>query len=377
MKVNLKQRKPNKKGIITMYIEIYKGYTKDKEGKIKHHREYVKLKNCYLIAIPSNEKEENKNKEALAYAQAVKASLEVDSYNYKDFGLKPRSKSKTILLDYFWMQVESRKQKKGSYDNWLGAYKHLKKFISSPSLTFDKVDKKFVFEFKEFLMYEATTQAEKPLATNTQVAYFTKFKTCLNKAIEDGIIKENPSNSVKMIKAEDSKREYLTYEELNTLANTAFENKPLRDAFIFSCLTGLRWSDIFNLTWEQIKDEKEGSRIVFRQQKTKGLEYLDLSTQARILIGEQKEGKVFKGLVYSSYNNLALQRWVLKAKIPKKITFHCARHTFATLQIHYGTDIYTLSKLLGHTQLRTTEIYAKIIDQAKKEAVNRIPDINL
>ena len=86
-----------------------------------------------------------------------------------------------------------------------------------------------------------------------------------------------------------------------------------------------------------------------------------------------EEGKpadrVFKGLRYSSYLNLELQKWCMKAGITKNITFHSARHTFATLQLTLGTDIYTVSKLLGNKNLKTTQIYTKIIDQKKIEAI--------
>lgn len=114
--------------------------------------------------------------------------------------------------------------------------------------------------------------------------------------------------------------------------------------------------------------------IRFRQNKTKGAEKLPLSDQARDLLKEigKPEERVFKGLKYSAWHNLKLQQWVMKAGISKTITFHCARHTYATLQLTLGTDIFTVSKLLGHKDIRTTQIYAKIIDEKKMEAANRI-----
>jgi integrase len=117
-----------------------------------------------------------------------------------------------------------------------------------------------------------------------------------------------------------------------------------------------------------------GYYIRFRQKKTKGVETLPISEQAYSLLGEQGENpnKIFEGLNYSTWSNLKLQQWVMKAGISKTITFHCARHTYATLQLTMGTDIYTVSKLLGHKELRTTQIYAKVIDDKKKDAANRI-----
>ena len=120
-----------------------------------------------------------------------------------------------------------------------------------------------------------------------------------------------------------------------------------------------------------------GTRIVFRQKKTKGLEYLDITGQAVRYMGQRGKAdeRVFAGLKYSAWHNLALREWCLKAGITKHITFHCGRHTFAVLQLSLGTEIYTVSKLLGHRELKTTQVYAQIMDEKKREAVNRIPEL--
>ena len=92
------------------------------------------------------------------------------------------------------------------------------------------------------------------------------------------------------------------------------------------------------------------------------------------MLGEEKaqDERVFVGLRYSAWYNVKLLQWVMKAGITKNITFHCARHTYATLQLSLGTDIYTVSKLLGHRELKTTQIYAKVIDDKKIEAADKI-----
>ncbi len=171
----------------------------------------------------------------------------------------------------------------------------------------------------------------------------------------------------------------MTIDELKAIVKAECRYDVLKRAFIFSCLTGLRWSDINNLKWSEVQSTNEGWRITFHQQKTKGLQYLDISEQARGYLGEQgnPDERVFIGLKYSSYMNVELSKWMMRAGITKDITFHCARHTFAVLQLTLGTEIYTLSKLLGHSELKTTQIYAKIVDEKKREAVNKIPDINI
>jgi integrase len=197
----------------------------------------------------------------------------------------------------------------------------------------------------------------------------------LKEAQKEGIIQNNPANLVEGISPDDPDREFLTLEELQAAAKVECEMPLLKNAFIFSALTGLRWSDIEKLVWSEVQhSEQSGYYIRFRQKKTKGAETLPISEQAFRLLGERKEpkNKVFEGLYYSAWHNLKLREWVMKAGITKHITFHCARHTYATLQITLGTDIYTVSKLLGHRHLKTTEIYAKVIDQKKQEAAQRI-----
>jgi integrase len=149
----------------------------------------------------------------------------------------------------------------------------------------------------------------------------------------------------------------------------------LKKAALFSALTGLRFSDIEKLVWGELEYiEGSGYFIRFKQQKTKGFERMPISEQAYKLLGEVKEAKdkVFEGLKYSAYINTHLLKWIVKAGITKAITFHCFRHTYATLQLSMGTDFYTVSKMLGHREIKTTQIYAKIIDKTKREAANKI-----
>ena len=162
---------------------------------------------------------------------------------------------------------------------------------------------------------------------------------------------------------------------MNKLAQTDCPNPILKTAALFSALTGLRFSDIEKMTWNELEHvEGQGYFIHFKQQKTKGIEVLPISEQAYQILGEKKQptGKVFEGLQYSAYQNRHLLKWLQAAGITKDITFHCFRHTFATLQLSGGTDIYTVSKMLGHRELKTTQIYAKIIDQTKRTAADKI-----
>lgn len=203
------------------------------------------------------------------------------------------------------------------------------------------------------------------------------MRACLNQAFDDRIIAHNPIRGIEGFKAEEGTRMYLTIDELKKLAQTECEYPNIKKAFLFSCLTGLRRSDILKLTWGEVHEQGEFTRIIFKQKKTKGLEYLDLTPQAAELMGERgKPNENVFGDIYSpSCTNEAIKRWVLRAGIDKEITFHCGRHTFAVMMLDLGTDIYTVSKLLGHRELSTTQIYARVLDKNKQKAVQQIPKI--
>jgi integrase len=218
----------------------------------------------------------------------------------------------------------------------------------------------------------------KPLSQNSKVSYFNKLRACINQAFEDRIIPINPLRGVEGFKQDETERAYLTLDEVKKLSKTACKYPVLKRAFMFSCLTGLRKSDIEKMTWSEIQKLGDHTRIIFKQKKTGGQEYLDINKQAETYLGEpgKSTDRVFAGFRYNSQTLLELRRWALASGISKDFTFHAGRHTFAVMMLDLGADIYTVSKLLGHKELSTTQIYAKVLDKKKQDAVNLIPDIN-
>jgi len=183
------------------------------------------------------------------------------------------------------------------------------------------------------------------------------------------------NSKIDPIKPKETHRNFLTIEELNALVKTECENPQLKNAALFSALTGLRFSDIIRLKWKDVEYiTNSGYYIHFIQQKTKGVETMPISDQAYRLMGAPKEPEeqIFKDLTYSAYTNTHLAKWLGLAGISKKITFHCFRHTYATQLISHGTDIYTVSKMLGHRNISTTQIYTKVLDKAKRDAADKI-----
>ncbi|MEI7491916.1 MAG: site-specific integrase [Bacteroidota bacterium] len=364
MTVTLRQRKKGDK--ISLYLDYYH------QGKRQY--EYLQI---YLVPDPEKGKlskeKKDENKKNLALAESIRSKRHLELQN-GIYGFQDQGKMKGSFLRYFENLTEKRRPSKGNHDNWDSTLKHLKKFVKF-DVTFAQIDKKWLEDLKEFLQKKAKTPSNTNLAQSSQSSYYNKVRAALREADKEGIIARNPAEDIEGIKPGDSQREFLTLDELQALIKAECDIPILKQAFLFSAMTGLRWSDVQKLTWSDIQHSKEmGHYIRFRQKKTKGAETLPFSYQALEFLGARSSptDRVFMGLKYSAWHNIKLQQWVLRAGITKSISFHCARHTYATLQLTLGTDIYTVSKLLGHKDLKTTQIYAKIIDEKKRDAANRI-----
>ena len=372
MKVHIRKRKNSSGDKYNLSLEVYLGYVQNEGGSIKANRVTSKL-DYYLYVNPKTPQQKTHNKEVEKKVEIIRSEKEKDYLNGK-YGFKSENKAKANFIEYFSKLTAERKESMGNYGNWDSVLKHLKKYKGS-NISFENVDVNFCEGFKNYLENLAKTKTNKPLSSSSVSSYFTKVRAALNKAMDDGIILKNPAHKVSIPKPIEKEREFLTLEEVQALFKAECRYDVLKRAFLFSCLTGMRWSDVHKLKWSQIQKEGDNWKVNFHQQKTKGLQYHYINKQAKDLMGEKMEDSdlVFIGLRYSDYMNTALLQWCLRAGITKHITFHCGRHTYATLQLTFGTDLFTVSKLLGHSEIRTTQIYAKVIDKKKIEAVNAIP----
>lgn len=381
IKVHLRKKKL-KTGKLSLYIEFYKGIQTLENGKIKHLRDYEYLQ-LYLKENPKSAAEKKKNQEQLELAEQIVAIRKAEVYQGR-YNIQNNKRGKIGFLNFYEQKKEERYQTKGNYDNWDAAQKHIEAYCPK-HITLNDVDVDFIKGFKKYLDTVAVTKSHKKLSQNTKHTYFNKFKACLNAAFDEGFLKENYMKRVKGFSMAESTREYLTTDELQKLSITPCKLPILKRAFLFSALTGIRWSDVNKMKWSEVREEGNDDnglpifRIIFQQKKTEGVEYLYISQQARQLLGKRADltERVFKGLRYSAHMNLQLLRWCMDAGIKKHITFHSARHTNAVLLLENGADIYTVSKRLGHREIRTTEIYAKIIDKKMKEAAHLIPRLDL
>ena len=370
--VRLRKRKM-KDGSESLYLDIY----------VNGNRSYEYLR-LYLVPEKTRADKEN-NRNTLALAEAVRAKRVVEIRN-GEFGFKNQAKEKMNFYDYFVSMVEARRgvESLGNWGNWRSCLKHMQRYDSRlKQRTFAEITPEWVQGFHDYLESTDSWQGsvgyrkeKKPLAKNSRASYYRKLVACLNQAYQERIILSNPTVGIEGFQQVEGTRMYLTIDEVRLLAATECRDPEVKRAFLFSCLTGLRRSDVEKLTWGEVHSQGEFTRIIFRQKKTNGQEYLDIAPEAAELMG--KRGKADeKVFVFHcpDYVNGMIRLWCEKAGIEKDITFHCARHTFATMMLDIGTDIYTVSKLLGHKELSTTQIYAKVLDKNKQAAVSKIPSV--
>ncbi len=356
MTVTIRRRELKSKGKFALYLDIY-----------AHGKQFQENLKLYLENDKANPVLNQMNKQTIAIAERIKAERLHEIQN-EGFGFKKVEKKYLTYNNYFLELLEERKRTGINLCTWESVYKHLNNY--NKKILFTEITDRYLEEFKSYLLSK--------VKINSASSYFNIIKHTIHEAYRRRLIKDNPAVRVKCVKQVDTHREYLTIDEVKMLIDTDCRYEVLKRAFLFSCLTGLRWSDVHNLKWKDIRDIDGITHIIFTQRKTKNAEVLPISDNATELLterGEENE-RVFVGLRYSSYFNTALFTWVSNAGIKKHVTFHCSRHTHAILLLNNGVDIFTVSKMLGHRELKTTAIYAKVLNQTKIDAVNKLPSFS-
>jgi len=378
-KVTLRQKKISK-GRQSLYLDFYPAIPHPETGE-PTRREFLGL---YIFEKPKTPIDKQHNIETLKIGESIRQKREnflnkPEIYSeYEKEQLRKKELGEQCFIEYF--RKLANKRKASNHDNWVSALNYIEAFTNG-KLKFADLNEKFLEDFKEYLLTTKSKKSDKTtLSQNSAVSYFNKVKAALKQAYKDGILQTDLNAKISPIKAAETRREYLTIEELNKLVKTPCNDDLLKRAALFSALTGLRFSDIQKMTWGELEYiNGQGYFLNFNQKKTKGVEVLPISEQAYSFTqgtdnpqDMPQDKPVFEGLKYSAYHNKHLFQWIGAAGITKDITFHCFRHTFATLQLFNGTDIYTVSKMLGHKDLKTTQVYAKIVDDTKRKAADKI-----
>lgn len=332
--------------------------------------------------------------------------LYVDSVNQET---EEEAKKNLTLVEYLQAFKEEKArtgQSKSLAVTITNLIKYVADFTDSEKVLLTDVSKEWL---EEFLMYLGKTNSfvrnrfkkgsnvenvtsnektNKPLAKSTAKLYYNTFICALGAAESDGLI-ISPARRVKaedkkVLKGDGKQREFLTAEELGRMEATFMRNEETKRAFLFACYTGLRISDICSLTYGDIKQEQAatGQRIYIVRKtmvKTRRVVSVPLSKKALSYLPadfsqKSKDTKVFNLPTVGAVND-SLKTWAKDARVDKVVTFHTSRHTFATLALTLGVDVFTTSKLLGHQNVRTTQIYAEVIDAKKEQAISLFDQI--
>lgn len=371
----------------SLFLDFNFGYTMEVSRSGKEYakkvrkREYLSL---YLWQAPRSTQEKLQNKETLEVAKRVRFEREQQILEDAE-GYRLKKSRDVNFLD--WMQ--------SYYDSYTKADKrHIKRarivFIDfltvSPEyakyakrIKPDQITKPMISAFTEYMQSRFTGEGAHTL--------YSRFKKIFKAAVEADVLRKNPCDGI-VIKIDTSiiKKDVLSTEEVTRLIRTHYagENPDIRRAFIFCLHSGLRWCDVKDLTYSNV--DFSNKLLRFEQSKTKGHSsssgvVIPLSEGLIKLIGEPGEGNGNDSLIFPLPSHTmclkALRHWVKRAGIDKHITWHCARHSFATNILSRGANVKVVATLLGHSDLSMVEKYVRAIDSQKKAAINSLPEIEL
>ena len=361
-------------GKTTLYLDInYNG---------KRTTESLKL----FLVPEQTAKDKRKNKETMMLAKSMQANRLVEIQQGRA-GFSADKKSKTLLKDWleYFKQLKLKNGQSASVATTVSNIILHTIIYKGEKVRLCDVDKSYCIGFVDYLSTAYTTGRNKPkkLAASTAKLYYDTFVTALNQAVRDDYLSANPADKLckedkRPILKKGDPRVYLTEEEVLRLQETPCGNEMVKRAFFFSCFCGLRISDVDNMEWKDLVKEGDSWYFVKRIKKTDEPIHHPVPRIAMSYLPEREGADASEQIFDLPRNttvNSDIKRWAAKAGVEKNLCYHVSRHTFATLLLTKGADIYTTSKLMGHKSLRTTQIYAEIIDKKKVAAVNLLDDV--
>jgi len=360
-KVTLRKRIKSD-GLYHFFLDFYPPFFNPKTRKTQRQR----FLDITLIPNPKNQYERQQNKDNQAFAERIlsKTILDIRSNEYGFFN---EDKMELSFIDYFDKYCKTRNPKTNA------AFLFFKDYVYG-KCRFKDLNEEICNGFRDYLLNVARNRRDGArLHHNTAAAYFIQFLCVLNAAYKDKFLKVKLSDFVDTIPTRATHRPYLTMTEAQRLHNTPCRYDVLFRASFFSIMTGLRISDILDLEWQDIKIAPDGGPCIIKViQKTQEEKLIYINNEALSYCGQPyPNGKVFYGLT-KEMTHKPLKQWLKDAGIEKDFSFHCFRHTFATLQLLGGTDIYTVSHQLTHAYISTTQIYVDLVDQKGRASANAI-----
>jgi integrase len=357
------REKPLSSNNVSLYLDIYRDGVR--------HYEFLKL---YVSDNARTPIERQIKKETLELAESIRTQRESE-LNHVAHGQIAPSKQKINFIDYANSYVVDYTKKDirmitGAIDRFKDFMYQRYPKMKLKDLNLSQNDKLMIIDFVVYLESKSTGEGAH--------GYFQRFKKVLKHAVDENIINRSPADGVKCSTVEGLRKDILTNEEISTLAKTPCQNPNIKKAFILSCCTGLRFCDVKELRFSNI--DFATNKLTINQQKTGKPVIIDLNNTAQKIISEagSPDDLVFILPTFEGCTK-TVKAWVKRAGIEKHITWHCARHSFAVnlLTSPQRPDIKTVSSTLGHTSLRHTEKYTRVVDELKKKAVNALPEYEL
>lgn len=362
-KVKLRGKKQGK-GLRSLYLDYYLGVKQTEDSKTKDQRKFEFL-DIHIKDNPTSPEDRLKKKEMLSLAMEIRENRQSELQHNQEGIIDPKRR-KINFIDYFQNFHDNYPNKDVRIVRY--CLKYFKEFVGKKYIAPHEITEDLLKRFKVYL--DAHLNGETPHN------YFTKMKKVVKQAYLDKVLYSNVGENIQNIRNEGLKKDILSLEEIHSLAATECGNSEIKRAFLFSLNTGLRFCDIVELKWRNVYHD----RVVIKSQKKTGKPvYVDLNQNAKKILevvqGEYDE-QVFQ-LPSLTGCLKTLKTWTKKAGINKNITWHSARHSIAVNMLILGTDIKTVSGILGHSGLKHTEKYTRIVDGLKKKAVNSLPNLEL
>lgn len=361
-KVTLRLRQARNPKMSYYYLDFYPPVFNPATRQTRRH-EYLQISR---YNEPENQIEKDHNREIDLKAEAIRSRREIEIINM-EYGLFDTKVLNDDFLEFF------RNEAKTKHSKWHAACEHFSRYTNG-KCTFGNISIELIEGFREYLLNEATNRRTGEIINvNSASAYFCMLRCALRDAYKAKKMKFNPNDYLEKIPTKQTRRPFLTKEEVIALKNTPCDYDVLKNASMFAILTGLRRSDILTLRWEDIVEAPDGGPCIIKHiQKSDRDEMIYISDEAISYCGKRYD----KGLVFPGFtaimSNRPLKRWLKRAGISKDITFHCFRHTYATLQLAGGTDIFTVSHQLAHRFVSTTQIYADMVDEKRRASANAL-----
>ena len=281
-----------------------------------------------------------------------------------DFEIPDITGSKMGLYEY----MDAIGREKSAKNHYTKCLRYLGDYPEGKTIRLKDVTTEWLNGFQGYLL-------KTDLSHQTVKHYMDAVKCTMNQAVRERKLASNPSKNLPPVNVEQTLLDILTMDDLRKLDATPLRGtlgEEAKRAFLFACFSGLRISDIRQLKWRNI----DGDKIRIVMSKTGRLLEIPLHPNAKKYMEENDSEFVFPLVATTNTNCLGyFDRWARNAGVEKKIGWHTARRSFATIAVECGVDQYVISKLLGHTSIRHTSTYSQVSMPTKRDAVDRIPTI--